>query len=180
VEGKVKKPLREETPLAITLAMLSLGGVACIVLMLGLALIPLLEVGGFCAEGGPYEIRQECPSGVTPVMAGGIPLGLLLCFVYIVSIPSSWKPMIMLAWPAVFGFLGIAFVIGAFTTGGTFQIGSFLIGLMMLAFGIGPTWLVRRSGEPLYPDRTKGVPAQIAVIAIGFLLAVWLWFQLST
>ena len=63
MEGKVKKPLRKETPLAITLAMLSLGGVACIVLMLGLALIPLLEVGGFCAEGGPYEIRQECPTG---------------------------------------------------------------------------------------------------------------------
>ncbi len=36
-----------------------------------------MDVGGFCAEGGPYEIRQECPEGTTALIMGGVWIGLL-------------------------------------------------------------------------------------------------------
>src|SRR5262245_64709774 len=47
----------------------------------------VLDVGGFCAEGGPYEIRQPCPEGVAwivPVsifgMIASVGIGILGVF----------------------------------------------------------------------------------------------------
>ena len=40
----------------------TLGFVFCLTLMFE-AMRAVMDVGGMCASGGPFEIRQECPEG---------------------------------------------------------------------------------------------------------------------
>jgi len=51
---------------------LSLAGVACALTMVYLSMRSVMDVGGFCAEGGPFEIETHCSQGVPGVMIGGL------------------------------------------------------------------------------------------------------------
>ena len=77
------------------------------------AMRAVMEVGGYCASGGPYEIRQECPDGVW-LMFVGVFAGLIgLAFVIAGTFrggPKLW----VLAWPALFLSLGWNFLHYAF------------------------------------------------------------------
>jgi hypothetical protein len=71
----------------------------------------VMEVGGACASGGPYEVRQPCPTGVaatTPlsIFAGIASLGVYVVCAWRLGSPSfAW-----LAWPALFTSLGWNFL----------------------------------------------------------------------
>ena len=58
----------------------------------------VMDVGGFCASGGPYQIRQECPDGtgfiVLGIFAGLIGTGLTAAGTFAGG-PQLWT----LAWP---------------------------------------------------------------------------------
>src|SRR5262245_1534130 len=73
----------------------------------------VMEVGGYCASGGPYEIRQECPDGawlIFVVIWGGlIGLGFVIAGTFRGG-PKLW----VLAWPALFLSLGWNFLHYAF------------------------------------------------------------------
>lgn len=65
----------------------------------------VMDVGGMCASGGPYEIRQECPDGagliVVGIFGGLIGTGLVAAGTFRGG-PQLWT----LAWPALFLALG--------------------------------------------------------------------------
>jgi hypothetical protein len=112
---------------------LTFGGLALAVAgicLLFLGMRAVMDVGGFCAEGGPFEIRQrcpqgipgirvcgsgntvsvprvQCPDGVAGVMLGGIFGGLIGLAVYAINTFSF--NFTLLAWPALFLSLGFNF-----------------------------------------------------------------------
>lgn len=69
----------------------------------------VMDVGGFCASGGPYQIRQECPDGTgfifLGIFAGLIGTGLTAAGTFAGG-PQLWT----LAWPALFCALGWNFL----------------------------------------------------------------------
>jgi hypothetical protein len=70
----------------------------------------VMSIGGSCASGGPYEISVQCPDSVvafTPLSVFG---GLAAVGVAMVFAQGFGVPLIVWAWPILFGSLGLAFV----------------------------------------------------------------------
>lgn len=172
------KPKEGPSAVAIGFTLVSIGLLASLIALIALGLLALLDVGGFCAEGGPYVIEQRCPTGVLPAVGLGVPLLFVVGFAYVLALPTSWKPLIGLAWPVLFVALAVSFLISAFFLTDSFQVAPFVVGVMMAGIGIGPIFLIRspEGGFNLYPDRTEGVPAQTAAILLGIAFGAWLWF----
>jgi hypothetical protein len=71
----------------------------------------VMGVGGFCAEGGAYEIRQHCPNGVPVLMFGGVWGGMIMLGLYLWQTSKHRVPsLVALAWPALFLSLGWNFL----------------------------------------------------------------------
>jgi hypothetical protein len=75
----------------------------------------MIENGGYCASGGPYQINpdQVCGEGQTALLIGGILGGLVLAFLLVVA--SGWyaddvSGVGPLLWAALFGALGFNFL----------------------------------------------------------------------
>ncbi len=67
----------------------------------------VMEIGGFCAGGGPYVIAATCPKGAAWITPVSISVGLLGLAVYTVaSIRLPGPRWTLLAWPALFLSLG--------------------------------------------------------------------------
>lgn len=76
-----------------------------------LAMRSVMDVGGFCAEGGPYAIETHCPRGVPGLMMGGIWIGVVAAFLYVWQ--AAKNDAVSLAgflWPALFLSLGWNFL----------------------------------------------------------------------
>ena len=118
---------------------LSLAGVACGLTLLYLAMRSVMDVGGFCAEGGPFAIEQHCPQGVPGIMVGGILGGIVLAFVYVgVAVWRRIPSFAMLLWPALFLSLGWNFLEYAFDppgTGGGVVWGWLICGIVFMLMG---------------------------------------------
>jgi hypothetical protein len=99
---------------------LSLAGVASALTMVYLSMRAVMDVGGFCAEGGPFEIETHCPQGVPGVMVGSLWGGILLAGVYVWQVVRHNVPnFVGLLWPALFLSLGWNFLDYAFDPPGT-------------------------------------------------------------
>jgi hypothetical protein len=98
---------------AVAVAVLGLGvaaGAAAITI-LSLIMRSVTEIGGSCADGGPYVSAQPCPSGT------GTALLLVFASVFVCIIGTLWAapvlqaPMpLLLGWPALFLTLGWNFL----------------------------------------------------------------------
>ncbi len=91
-------------------------GVASLAMCLTLAFLAMravMDVGGFCAEGGPYVIETHCPEGVPLVLIGGIfglfGFGGLMAWKGTL-IGEPYSALVLLAWPALFLSLGWNFL----------------------------------------------------------------------
>jgi hypothetical protein len=83
--------------------------------MVYLSMRAVMDVGGFCAEGGPFEIETHCPQGVPGVMVGSLWGGIILAGVYIWQVMRHNVPSFVgLLWPALFLSLGWNFLEYAF------------------------------------------------------------------
>ena len=90
---------------------LSLAGVACGLTMLYMGMRAVMEIGGACAEGGPFVPVRPCPEGVPLLTIGGIfggltSFGLYLWQAFKRDIPN----FAAFAWPALFLSLGWNFL----------------------------------------------------------------------
>ena len=88
---------------------LSLAGLACGLTWVYLGMRSVMEVGGACAEGGPYEIAQPCPEGVPVLMLGGIFGGLISLGLYVwfaSKLGGGYAGLAGFAWSALFLSLG--------------------------------------------------------------------------
>lgn len=97
----------------VVIFLLGVAGLAAAITLLFLGMRAIMDVGGFCAEGGPYVIEQHCPEGA--------PLATLLGFLggFVAVLLMAWKGAklgsgagyaVFLAWPALFGVLGYNFL----------------------------------------------------------------------
>ena len=112
-EGSVQGSPRQDPRLrdVIVLA-LSVAGIAmCLVLMFE-SMRAVMDVGGYCAEGGPYVIEQHCPEGSAPAlmlgMIGLFGFGGLGMYAGAKAGGYGWVPL--LAWTGLFASLGWNFL----------------------------------------------------------------------
>jgi hypothetical protein len=97
------------------LAGIALGTMSVTLLFLGMRAV--MDVGGACADGGPYVSAQPCPNGVPLAMIGGMfglfgAAGLIVWFGS--QIGKAAAAIVALGWPALFLALGLNFMDYAF------------------------------------------------------------------
>ncbi len=100
----------------------------------------VLDVGGYCASGGPYEIAVECPDAAGAALTLGILgwfAGAALLAVGSGAVGGAWQVTPVLAWSAIFGALGWNFLEYAFAGGGI-EPGWLICGIVFEAMAIVP------------------------------------------
>jgi hypothetical protein len=147
----------------------------------------VMNVGGSCADGGPYVSAQSCPDG-SYLIAIAIPVMLIAAMggsaaALSVNAPNLLIPM----WGALFGSLGWNFLEFAFK-GDTVVWGWLVCGVVFwlmaapAVFGI----LVGVKNAVVPPSQPRSdtgsrwwVPAYAALGAVGFLAGAWTYNALS-
>src|SRR3972149_4017866 len=91
-------PLRRVVWILGSLALATAG-----ITLLFLGMRAVMDIGGACAEGGPFVPVRPCPDGVPALMIGGIWIGLIASFVYAwASIGARIPSFAGLLWPGLF------------------------------------------------------------------------------
>ena len=161
---------------ALAFAMIGWAGLAACLAMVYLAMRAVMDIGGSCAEGGPYVISQTCPEGSTLALLLGIFGGLGFAFLASVGgfgVGGFWAATPILAWAGLFGSLGWNFLeYGVFSPpegeivwgwaipGVMFWLMAFvpLLGLIPVMRGAGPVAGARRTGDTGGPRTSSGGP----------------------
>ena len=100
-------------PIDVALYLVGVAGLAASLTILFLCMRAVMDVGGFCAEGGPYEIQTHCPEGTAILMPLSIFAGLgaaALMGWKGAQLGSPFGGLVALAWPALFISLGWNFL----------------------------------------------------------------------
>lgn len=104
-------------PLALAAVFISAAGfAACLTAVYSAMRDLMINSGGTCASGGPYEINanQVCSTGQTALLMGGIFIGLVFAAALVGA--STWwggsrmAGVALLEWAALFGALGFNFI----------------------------------------------------------------------
>lgn len=160
---------------AVFIYLLGVAGVAAGITLLFLGMRAIMDVGGMCAEGGPYVIETPCPGGSAQATVLGFFLGLGSFLLAASSVPrvGDWAYAVLgLGWPALFGALGLNFLQGGFGPPGErpgWAWGWLVCGVLFeamalvpVAFGIRAFWYALRHGVP-----ADGAPLVRAAEAAG-------------
>jgi hypothetical protein len=98
---------------SLLLAALGTAGLAACITMLFLGMRAVMDIGGSCANGGPYVSAHSCPDGASAAMLLGI-LGLFLfgaiAGYYGTRVGGLWTAIPLLAWCWLFLSLGWNFL----------------------------------------------------------------------
>ena len=111
-----------QDPLVSDVAKLSvgIGGLALCLTLMFLGMRAVMDVGGRCADGGPYVSAQSCPEGsALALIAGSFGLFLFggIAMWYGAKVGGIWSAAPLLAWSALFLSLGWNFLsYGVFNT----------------------------------------------------------------
>ena len=138
------------------LYLLGVAGTAAGITLLFLGMRAGMDVGGMCAEGGPYAIETHCPQGATVGTMLGIFLGLGSAFLAGwegASIGGGAGSIVLLAWPALFGVLGFNFLQYGFDPPGSdpaWDWSWLICGIIFEVMALGPlliaVWAARAAG----------------------------------
>ena len=151
----------------VTLALVVVG-----LTLMFLAMRSVMEIGGSCADGGPFQPVRPCPNGVGLAMFGGIWGGIVALGVYFWLATSYRVPSLLaLAWPALFLSLGWNFMEYGFNSpapGGGLEWGWIVCGVLFWAMGGLPLYLVApmlfRSFWPSDPQGPVGLRDSVSVV----------------
>lgn len=133
-------------------------GLAFSITALWLGMRAVMDIGGSCGSGGPYEIAVPCPDGIDLLLFLAFPLGFASVGVMVwkgAQIGSQWVGLAGLAWPALFLSLGWNFIeYGLWPPypGGA-ELGFLVPGVIFLLMGGVPLWiwLASRGDAPIVP-----------------------------
>ena len=94
---------------------LYLGVVALALTLVFMSMRSVMNIGGFCAQGGPYVIQHPCPHGIAGIRPASIIGGLIFAGIYAWAV-SRWSipNFLLLLWSALFLSLGWNFFQYAF------------------------------------------------------------------
>jgi len=149
----------------VLLYLLGVAGVAAGITLLFLGMRAVLDIGGVCAEGGPYVTRQSCPQGTTLAMLIGIfgGLGSLLLAAWKGSVIGEGAgSVVFLAWPALFGALGFNFLQYGFSPPGDDQgwaWGWIICGVIFETMAFGPLLVGWRDARGMGASSSSRVAA---------------------
>lgn len=146
------------SPITGATVLVSLAVASAGITALFLGMRSVMDIGGFCAEGGPYAIEHHCPDGVAGVMVGSIWLGAIAAIVYTVAAARARVPsFVAFFWPALFLSLGWNFLEYSFDPPvGSGPVWGWLIpGVLFILMGAVPLWLWIRMGG----FRARGIRA---------------------
>jgi hypothetical protein len=92
---------------------IGIGGLAMCITLVFLGMRSVMDIGGACADGGPYVSAQGCPAGATVALFIGM-FGLFLfggiAMWFGVRIGGIWAAAPLLAWSGLFLSLGWNFL----------------------------------------------------------------------
>jgi MFS family permease len=169
----VRDPLARRGPsvVDVLLYLVGVAGIAASITLLFLGMRAVMDVGGFCAEGGPYVIEQHCPEGAPAATLLAFLLGFASLFL------AGWKgsaiseaatSVLFLAWPALFGVLGFNFLQYGFDPPGDdpgWAWGWLICGVVFWAMAFGPILLGMLAGMATPPG--PGSAPRVARAAPG-------------
>jgi len=117
---------------------------ALALVVLGLAWLNLvassvMSDGGSCGSGGSFVVATPCPGGAWMAPAG-IFVALAGLGLYLLCRPTGGPQLVLFAWPALFGSLGIQFLRAAAAETGAY--GWWLCGVVFLLMAAAPLALV--------------------------------------
>ena len=154
----------------------------------------VMNIGGACADGGPYVSAQPCPDGAM-LIAIALPVMLISAMIGSVAAISINAPNLLIPmWGFLFGALGWNFLEFAFK--GSDVVWSWLVcGVMFELMALPAIYaiLVGIKNAVVPPERTPQetgwrttgtttrwwVPAYATLGAVGFLFGAWSWAALS-
>lgn len=85
----------------------SLAVVSGAITIMFLSMRAVMDIGGFCAEGGPFVIEHHCPEGIPVLMLGSIWIGLgAAAYYFFAASRHGALNLGGLFWPALFLSLG--------------------------------------------------------------------------
>jgi hypothetical protein len=105
-----------------------------------LGLVGVLQVGGTCADGGPFVIAVHCPENTDIFTLGGVYGGLAAVFIALLVARGFGTRLVVLAWPILFLTLSLPFLI----SGLPFVIGGVVFVIMALV----PVFIEWRTAGP--------------------------------
>lgn len=116
-----------------------------------------MGVGGFCASGGPYQIRVERPHGVEALMPISIVVGVVAALVFAASCPDWLTRWSILAWSGLFLVLAWNFLTLGLPSEGQPPVWTWLIlGVAFVIMGLTPLVWPIKSGSVRKPGSTTG------------------------
>lgn len=144
------------------------------------AMRAVMDVGGMCAEGGPYVIETHCPEGSTLFTTISVPLWFAGVFIGLFAGASIQAPTpILPAWFLLFGALGWNFLDYAFMGDGI-EVSWLVCGIVfeLMALPALVIWLIGRFRAGQITDGpSSGLQWTLFYVAT---LAVGVWLgQLS-
>jgi hypothetical protein len=132
--------------------LLAVAGLTACLTLVFLSMRAVLDIGGFCAEGGPFVIETHCPEGVPLLLTGGI-FGLFgfggLMAWRGSRLGEAFGALVLLAWPALFLSLGWNFLEYGLWPPGPAQgvvLGWLIPGLVFMLMGGLPLLALRPAG----------------------------------
>jgi hypothetical protein len=182
------------SPVVVGLLVVSVLVLAVTLVWTFLGMRSVMDVGGSCAEGGPYEIATPCPNGAV-LLSVAIPV-MIICamlgsgMALLVRAPNLLLPM----WAALFGSLGWNFLEYGFTTDDGLVWGWIVCGVVfelmalpavgMIVAGSQLAGLVPRAPVDAVPDTGRSSPltwwlGYLALAVAGVLLGAWSFDALS-
>jgi hypothetical protein len=145
------------------------------------AMRSVMNVGGSCADGGPYVSAQPCPDG-TWLLPVALPVMLLTAIFGSTAAMSVHAPNLLIPmWALLFGSLGWNFLEFAFL-GGSVVWGWLVCGVMFWLMAAPAVFLmlVALKNAVLPPDTAGSdtaarwwIPAYSLLLAVGFLIGAW-------
>ncbi|MCU1417799.1 MAG: hypothetical protein JWP32_1973 [Schumannella sp.] len=105
-----------------------------------LGIVGVLQVGGTCADGGPYVIAVHCPENTDIFTIGGIYGGLAGVFIALLVARGFGTRLVVLAWPILFLTLSVPFLL----TGLPFLV----IGVLFVLMALAPLVIEWRAAGP--------------------------------
>jgi hypothetical protein len=146
------------------LVLLAAFGLAASITFVWLGMRAVMDIGGACADGGPFVPVQPCPAGAPAALTLGM-LGLFgfggLGIYAGVKVGGPWAALPLLGWPALFLSLGWNFLEYGFTAGGDEGLvwGWIVPGVLFVLMGGIPLWVAWLGRSSVTPVAARfGLP----------------------
>jgi hypothetical protein len=124
------------------LIVITAGGVVMALTTLFMSMSTVMDIGGTCGSGGPYEIAHPGPGGVAGLLPGAIWGGLIFTGLYVLVCAKFKVPsFVSLIWPGLF--LSLAYNFFDYGVRGGVNAGWIVCGIVFALMGVVPLiWAV--------------------------------------